>query len=206
MRKIILKNYDAKQIIRQKIEEDLNNGNELYQFLFKFVRSRINDFHEAEDIANAALFNMWKKADTYNIHEYPIDTSIPILKNKSFRNWGGVVVKNAVVDSIRERSRFRKMNVPYSDYSSENGLALEESAVLNEDPISLIIKSEEIKRVKKIIPKLSSRLRNVTEMHYYDRKKYREIAKELNIPMGTVKSRLSKAKGKLKEILLSVNN
>lgn len=212
MRKV-KKNPYAEQIIRKEFGEDLNNGKEIRKFFLKIVNSQVRDSHEAEDIANTALFNIWKKAGTYDMHKYPIDTSIPILEDKKFRTWGLAIVKNAIRDYARDKSRFRKKHVLYSDYSSENNSLLEEKAVSNEDFISSIIESENKEIISKtlrgFISELSWDLRNVIEIFYYNGKKYKEIAEELGTPIETIKSRIAKAKGilekKLKESSLLVN-
>ena len=53
----------------------------------------------------------------------------------------------------------------------------------------------------KILENIEPDLRLIVTLYYYDELSVKEIAEILNIPSGTVKSRLSRARGKLYEIL-----
>lgn len=59
----------------------------------------------------------------------------------------------------------------------------------------------EIMSVRKAFASLDSEHREILLLFYFGELKYEEIAEALDIPMGTVKSRLSRAKSALKEAL-----
>lgn len=58
-------------------------------------------------------------------------------------------------------------------------------------------------RLQAAISSLPAEFRIVVVMFYFDEKPYKEIAEELGIPTGTVMSRLSRAKGRLRQQLLA---
>lgn len=56
-------------------------------------------------------------------------------------------------------------------------------------------------RLEKVLNQIDSDLRTVIVLFYYDDLPIKDIAEILNIPEGTVKSRLSRARDKIFEIL-----
>lgn len=57
-------------------------------------------------------------------------------------------------------------------------------------------------QLQQALDALSDEYRMVVVMFYFEQLSYREIAEQLELPLGTVMSRLSRAKGRLREILL----
>ncbi len=56
-------------------------------------------------------------------------------------------------------------------------------------------------RLQQALDSLPASYRVVLLMHYFEQASYREIARRLNIPLGTVMSRLSRAKARLRSLL-----
>ncbi len=69
---------------------------------------------------------------------------------------------------------------------------------LAEDPPDNML---EIITVRKALASLPAEHREILLLFYFDELKYEEIAEALDIPMGTVKSRLARAKSALKEAI-----
>lgn len=68
----------------------------------------------------------------------------------------------------------------------------------SEDPPDNML---EIVLVRKALASLASEHREILLLFYFDELRYEEIAEALDIPMGTVKSRLARAKSALKEAM-----
>jgi len=60
--------------------------------------------------------------------------------------------------------------------------------------------------LKKIIFGLPSKYEILLNMHYFDDKSYKEISTTLNIPIGTVRSRMHRARGILEKLLKENGN
>lgn len=75
-----------------------------------------------------------------------------------------------------------------------------ENCLCDETPTAeaLIVEREEISKLYSEIAYLSKLQRRIVIMYYYENKKQEQIAKELNIPVGTVKWHLFEAKKELK--------
>ena len=105
-----------------------------------------------------------------------------------FRSWVYRIVSNKCTDWIRFRVRNRGVTQP---------LSVEDVAV--EDPIDDT--SDEIRLLRDAIAKLPADKRTMLSMFYIDDLSIREISEVLEVPQGTVKSRLFHARNQLKQIL-----
>ena len=102
----------------------------------------------------------------------------------------------AVVRSCFLKSRRRKRPLSAS------------AAVLNVDEIAEDTPAaEEIDRdaLQRALNELSDDYRLVVVMFYFEQRSYKEIAETLRVPMGTVMSRLSRAKGQLRQRLVEAD-
>jgi len=71
----------------------------------------------------------------------------------------------------------------------------------NPDPEEKLIKEQNIQLIQDIVSKLKPRYRKLVELRYFKEYSYEEIADELNLPLGTVKAQLFRARELLSNIL-----
>ena len=69
------------------------------------------------------------------------------------------------------------------------------------DPEEQSIKKQQTEELKGLINGLPPRYRNLITLRYFDELSYEEIAQQLDLPLGTVKAQLFRAKGLLANIL-----
>lgn len=110
----------------------------------------------------------------------------------SFRAWAYRIVANKCADWIRKNKRRRDLTEQMTIESE--GLVVESAEVELE-------KQDDISQVRSAIRKLPDDRRMILTLKYVDEMSTREISKALNIPQGTVKSRLYHAREDLKSIL-----
>ena len=77
------------------------------------------------------------------------------------------------------------------------------SDILNPEETS--IKKEESEKLKNILEHLPQRYRTLIILKYYDEKSYEEISQQLDLPLGTVKAQLSRAR-ELMSNIMNLNN
>ena len=65
---------------------------------------------------------------------------------------------------------------------------------------------QSVSRVQEIISKLRPRYRRLVELRYFKEYTYDEIARELDLPMGTVKAQLYRVREMLQKILRDFDN
>lgn len=68
-----------------------------------------------------------------------------------------------------------------------------------------LIKDEQYGYVRRVVNELPDKMRVVILMYYMEEMKIEDIAKALEVPAGTIKSRLHQAKSRLRERLGDIN-
>ena len=74
------------------------------------------------------------------------------------------------------------------------------------DPEESLINHQKIAALKDIVNQLKPRYKSLIELRYYKEYSYEEISSELNLPIGTVKAQLYRAKTLLYNILIKTGN
>ncbi len=120
----------------------------------------------------------------------------------SFQTWLYRVTANLCVDRHRRNQRapqvVRSLEAPVETDTGEVEVELPD---WDDNPERLMMTRELQQQVKVAILQLSEKLRPVIVMHDLEGHSYEEIAAALEIPLGTVKSRLFNARAALKELL-----
>ncbi len=133
------------------------------------------DADEAKDIAQDAFFRAYRRLAEFH-------------PDRPFSRWLFVIARNASLDALRRRRR-----------AAAHGLDVDPQHELGPEEIAL--RNEEAERVREALEALPERYRLVLELYYVSGLRYREIAEALGIPIGTVKTFLSRAKRQLREEL-----
>jgi RNA polymerase sigma-70 factor (ECF subfamily) len=134
----------------------------------------IRDRDLAEDAVQEAFVDLWKKSALFD----PARASV--------LTWLCVLVHRRSVDIVRKEAS-RK-------FSGEDLNAVEPESYTAEEILILEIDRREVQTA---LGHLSSAHRQVLELAYYGGLSQSEVAKHLNIPVGTIKSRTSNALAKL---------
>jgi RNA polymerase sigma factor (sigma-70 family) len=69
------------------------------------------------------------------------------------------------------------------------------------NPSALALKSGDVEIIRKSLEELPDEFREVVVLRDLEEMSYKEIAEVINAPLGTVMSRLARARGRLKQIL-----
>ncbi|GAC1302822.1 MAG: sigma-70 family RNA polymerase sigma factor [Vulcanimicrobiaceae bacterium] len=109
--------------------------------------------------------------------------------DRPFGRWIFVIARNASLDTMRRRRRAATHVTRERLPSPEPG------------PEELALRNDEAARVRAALGALPDRYRDVLELYYMRGLRYREIALELAIPIGTVKTYISRAKRRLRDDL-----
>jgi len=157
----------------------------IYFMLLKMV----NNKSDAEDLTIEAFGKAFK-----NIHQY--------TPNYAFSTWLFKIATNNCIDFIRKK----KANLISIDHTIEDqeGPISSPTAHLqssNLDPEEQLIKDQNVQLIQEVVGTLKPRYRNLIELRYFREFSYEEIAVELNLPIGTVKAQLFRARELLFNIL-----
>ena len=139
------------------------------------------------NIAQAMLKNDEQAADAISNTILKAYTKIKTLKKPGyFKTWISRILINECKDILRKNKKV----VYIEDYYNQ----------ANEQEIDTISKEEKIDVID-AINKLDKKTKDVVILYYYNELKIEKIATILNLPEGTVKSRLNTAKNKLYDLL-----
>ena len=149
--------------------------NRIFQFVLALLRNR----QDAEDVAQEAFVGAFRKLDSFE-------------GRSSFFTWLRRLAYNACIDHLRKKkSRKSDLSTPDTSY-----LVASQSA----NPMNRLEERETIDAVRSAIDQLPEEQRSIVCMRDIDGMDYSEIASVLDIPIGTVRSRLHRARLELKSI------
>lgn len=138
--------------------------------LFGIVNGIIPDKDTASDVLQNVFVNIWRKIDLYDASKGRLFT------------WMLNIARNAAIDELRSKGyRDTQKNISFPDSAEQAG-----TGVIT-DPITADV------GLKKVLMKLKTDLRVLIDMSYFQGFTHEEISKALNIPLGTVKTRIRTA-------------
>lgn len=127
---------------------------------------------------------------------------LPQLRGGAFRSWLLRIVTNTCYDMLRKQARYptRSLEPENEDLDSDH---LTEWRSAEETPEEVALRHEVGRVVQEGLMTLSPEHRTIIVLSDIEGLNYEEIAQVLNIPLGTVKSRLSRARAHLRDYLRS---
>jgi RNA polymerase sigma factor (sigma-70 family) len=141
---------------------------------------------DAEDLTLEAFGKAFK-----NLSQYSPDYA--------FSTWLFKIASNNCIDHIRKK----KKNVLSYDANEEiddSGTVMELTDGLS-DPEESLIRSQKVKLMRELVETLKPRYRTLIELRYFEELSYEEICETLDLPLGTVKAQLFRAREFLFNIL-----
>jgi len=182
---------DLKEQIKKSLKGDLNSFNQIvleYQNLVYNQAYRImGEEASAEDAAQEAFISAYKKLHTY--------------RGGSFKSWLLRIVSNACYDEFRRRKRQPVAPLYPED---QNGNELDSASWLEgneEKPEDYVLRSELSDAIQTCLDRLEFEFRTIVVLVDLQGMDYASAAKVLDRPLGTVKSRLARARRNLKDCL-----
>lgn len=163
--------------------ELLNKYRDSLYFMMLKMTSNATD---AEDLTIEAFGKAFK-----NLKQYTPDYA--------FSTWLFKIAANNCIDFLRKSKRIQFADTFDEDGESENLPANIPSGTL--DPEERIIEKQKIQLMHEVVEKLKPHYRQLIELQYFKQWSYEEIATELNLPLGTVKAQLFRAREFLFQVL-----
>lgn len=136
----------------------------------------------AEDLFQEAFVRAVKGAKTFD-------------RNRSFKSWITAIALNLVRDEVRKRKL--RGEIPLGEGGQE------EQATDRDLPARSVERKDEVARVRGALSELTEKEREIVLLHFYQGLTLGEASEVLNVPLGTVKSRLHGALVRLKGLLRS---
>jgi RNA polymerase sigma-70 factor, ECF subfamily len=130
----------------------------------------------AEDLAQDAMVNIWRRAGSFDPNKAKAST------------WIFVIARNAWIDRLR-REKVELAYRAFVDQPEESG---------DESPEDAAVRAQSEERISAALLALSEEQRQVVQLSFFEDRPHSEIAERLDLPLGTVKSRLRLALMKLR--------
>jgi len=149
--------------------------NLLYAFALRLTRSR----QDAEDLLQETTIKAYKYRNNF-------------AAGTNFKSWISTIMRNTFINQYRKAKTRRHLNHPTTEVTQN---IVSRNVVANSGEQTL--RMQEMQRMLDSI----GRLYSVPFLLFYKGFEYQEIAEQLNIPIGTVKSRIFTARVKMKQMI-----
>ena len=153
--------------------------------LFDFLAPKIKSYYlqngltndTAEELTQEVMSIIWSKSDKYDPSKSAVST------------WVFTIARNKKVDFYRKNTRFNYNEEDIREFLYEEN----QNDKINESEIN--------DQIKIINQELDSGQQKIIKMNFFENKSHKKIAEELEIPLGTVKSRIRHILTKMHRIL-----
>jgi len=158
--------------------------------LFRTVAGRVvNNAHDVDDIVEGAFLEMWNRASSYDLSKgKPLGWMVTMVRRRAIDR----VRRQQAYGRAEERMRLAAEQEPRAGWH-EGG---RDQASTNE-------RAAIFQRLLKTLPEAQSL---AVKLAYYSGLSQREIAAQLKVPLGTIKTRLELGIRKLKAALVSIGD
>lgn len=163
-----------------------NYRDSLYFMLLKMT----NNASDADDLTIEAFGKAFKKLEQYS-------------PDYAFSTWLFKIASNNCIDFMRKKKKrtFSLDNSPDGEEGNELANYLPSDVP---DPEEWAMKKEKMALMREVVEKLKPHYRQLIELRYFKEYSYEEIAAELNLPLGTVKAQLFRAREFISNIMKNI--
>lgn len=123
----------------------------------------------------------------------------------AFSTWLFKIASNNCIDYMRKRRLGNTFSIHQGEGAEESELLAEILPASAPDPEENFIKEQKAQTLHEIVAKLKPHYKKLIEMRYFNELSYEEIAEEMNLPLGTVKAQLFRAREFLYHLLKNIH-
>ena len=153
----------------------------LLDALYNFARWLCSDPDEAQDLVQETFAKALKNFASFQ-------------QGSNFRAWMFTILRNTFLTS---RTGLERRNTTQEDEEE-----FEDSVAATENPETILIRRADVELVQEAIAKLAPNFRDVLLLADLEEMRYQEVADVLGVPIGTVMSRLARARKQVREYIV----
>ena len=190
---------DDKELVAAALKGDESAYGELLERfrrpLFSLIYRMIGDREQAEDLAQESFVKAFNNLDSYN-------------PKYRFSSWLFKIANNHAIDHLR-RARLPTVSIHGSPHAANAEREAETRIVLeapDESPEEEIMALELGGEIEDAIRQLRSEYRTAVILRHIENRPYEEIAEIMEVPIGTVKTFLHRARAELREALVHLRD
>ncbi len=146
--------------------------------IYRLMVARTGSQHDADDLIQETLIKVYVNLPRYSNHY-------------TFGQWIYTIARNTLIDSQRRR---------HDDFSLDDRFSITD--VKNPSPEQCVINNQDRKLIEASIERLSAIHAQLFRMRFLEEYSYEEIAERLQMPLGTVKTNIHRARSKMCQYLL----
>jgi RNA polymerase sigma-70 factor (ECF subfamily) len=162
--------------------------------LFTFLRRFLGNAQHAEDVFQGTFLSVHLRIEQFE-------------RGKRFRPWLYAIASNKAIDFMRRNKRHQMTSLDHGSKPGDGDESIvQRLSSSDECPDELAMRNETGARVRQAIGQLNEPTQELIQLAFYQGMKYADIAEILQIPLGTVKSRVFTAVRKLNEIWMRMND
>lgn len=148
--------------------------------IYFMILKMVNNKEDANDLTVEAFGKAFENIEKYR-------------PEFAFSTWLFKIATNNCIDFIRKK-RLKTFSIDETFDSQEGDERKMDFASEGLDPEEKMIKKQKNDLMRTIVDKLPIRYKQLVIMRYFDERSYEEIAEELDLPLGTVKAQLFRAR------------
>jgi RNA polymerase sigma factor (sigma-70 family) len=145
-------------------------------YLHRMARALTRDRQSAEDLVQESVLRGLRYFESY--------------RNDDFRAWMAAIMRNLNRDPSRR--------LPVEQTTEEEEDQVQQIAAPGPDPEQRLLADDRAARLRKLVAALPEAMREIIVMREFGDLSYEQIAAALSLPVGTVMSRLARARLRLR--------
>lgn len=148
----------------------------IYFMMFKMVKN----VDDAEDLTIEAFGKAFSRLEQYS-------------PTYAFSTWLFKIASNNCIDFIRKK-RIYMTSMDTGRMTEDGDVIFYDAKADSLNPEETYEHDQKVKHMRLLVSRLKPRYRELVEKRYFEELSYEEIAEELNLPLGTVKAQLFRAR------------
>lgn len=148
--------------------------------IYFMMHKMVKNVDDAEDLTIEAFGKAFSRLDQYS-------------PNFAFSTWLFKIASNNCIDFIRKK-RIRMTSMDTGFVSDDGDVIYHDAKSDTLDPEQSYVQDQKVRHMRLLVSRLKPRYRELVEKRYFEELSYEEIAEELNLPLGTVKAQLFRAR------------
>lgn len=179
----------------QLVESALKGNQSAYGELMELYRESVyftmlkmcKNTDDADDLTIEAFGKAFNRLEQYS-------------PNFAFSTWLFKIASNNCIDYIRKK-RVQVTSMDTGVRTDDGEVIYIDAKSSTMDPEQTIMHEQKIKHMRSVVEKLKPRYRELVIKRYFEELSYEEISEELNLPLGTVKAQLFRARDFLANLM-----
>jgi len=156
----------------------------IYYMLLKMV----NNPDDADDLTIEAFGKAFNRLKQYQ-------------PNYAFSTWMFKIASNNCIDFIRKERKKRTMSIDTGLRNEDGDNVTYDIEADVRDPEEEMMRDQRLAAMRQVVDKLKPRYKELVILRYFKEYSYDEISKELDLPLGTVKAQLFRARDFLSTLM-----